>query len=66
MEAESGAIVVRHADAMAAVSLGDLLETVGVFTDLARAVGQPSDTGFPRIVTLFVILTGSGPSFPRG
>ena len=63
--ADSGALVLRHADAMAGALLGDLLQVVGVFTDLARAVGEGHDGSFPRDVQLFVILTGTGPSFPH-
>ncbi|SDO87164.1 hypothetical protein SAMN04515671_2183 [Nakamurella panacisegetis] len=62
--ADSGALVLRHADAMAGPALGDLLQAVGVFTDLAKAVGPGHEGSFPRDVQLFVILTGSGDSFP--
>lgn len=63
-QADSGVIVLRHSDSMVGPLLGDLLEAVDVFGALVRAVGEDRTGSFPRDVALFVLLTGTGPSFP--
>ena len=64
LHASRAVIVWSHAEQLARHSMDDLLATVVVFSDLARAV-QTTKTGFPRPLRLQLVLAGEGPGFDQ-
>ncbi len=62
-DADAFAIVWSDAHRMLGSGLGDLMLAVEAITDLARQV-DGSESGFPRPVTLRLVLVGDGPDFP--
>ncbi len=63
-ETDAVAIVWSDAHRMLGGGLGDLMLAVEAITDLARQVADGSESGFPRPVTLRLVLVGDGPDFP--
>lgn len=63
-EADAAVIVLRHADDLVDQGLAVFVEALDVFGDARRLVGDPG-SGFPHPIQLYVVVTGSGPNFPK-
>jgi hypothetical protein len=60
---ETGVIVLRRVEDMLDRCLADLLDFVGIVTDLARRVYDFTESSFPHEMDLYLVLTGTGQSF---
>lgn len=64
-EADTAVIVLRNIDDLVAAGLGVVLDAVRILGDLRRQVGGESES-FSHQLDLYVVATGTGPSFPAG
>jgi hypothetical protein len=62
-EHEVAVFVLRHVDTLVERNLRVFLTALEVFADVKRQVGTERQS-FPRQIDVYVIVTGTGPSFP--